>query len=244
MDLSLLAALTIGFLGSTHCIGMCGGIVGALNTGTPRTLRQSRFSRIAYHFNYNAGRILSYSVAGAIAGLIGAQSTRMSLGVVVPVGELVAGLIMIALGLYLTGWSRIIARMEYAGQYTWKYIQPLGKRFLPVNTPMHAFGLGLIWGWLPCGLVYSALALSMLSASPSRGALLMLGFGLGTLPVLLMMGGAFEHLRGVVRSPTVRRLAGVAIIVVGVYTSVTAVIGHAHQPSPDGHSTGGQQSQS
>ncbi len=244
MEHTFYIALTIGLLGSTHCVGMCGGIVGALNASLPKFRRRSVLSLALHHLSYNAGRILSYAAAGAAAGLIGAQSTRMSLGVVVPVGELVAGLIMIALGLYLTGWSRIIARMEYAGQYTWKYIQPLGKRFLPVNTPTHAFGLGLIWGWLPCGLVYSALALSMLSASPSRGALLMLGFGLGTLPVLLMMGGAFEHLRGVVRSPTVRRLAGVAIIVVGVYTSVTAVIGHAHQPSPDGHSTEGQQSQS
>ncbi|MDP6572458.1 MAG: sulfite exporter TauE/SafE family protein [Rhodospirillales bacterium] len=226
MDLSILTALTIGFLGSTHCIGMCGGIVGALNTGLPQTHRQSRFSQIAYHFTYNAGRILSYSVAGAIAGLLGAQSTRIPLGVVYPVGELIAGLVMIALGLYLAGWWRAIARVENAGQYIWKYIQPLGKRFLPVKTPMHALGLGLVWGWLPCGLVYSALALSMVSASPLPGALLMLGFGLGTLPMLLTMGGAYEHLRGMVRNPIMLRLAGVTVILFGAYTSLTSLIGH------------------
>lgn len=244
MGSSFLAALTIGFFGSAHCIGMCGGIVGVLNSGTPQTFERSRFSRIAYHFNYNAGRILSYSAAGVVAGFIGAQSTGMFLGLVVPVGELAAGLIMIALGLYLAGWSRVIARMEVVGQYAWKYIQPLGKHFLPVNSPVHAFGLGLIWGWLPCGLVYSALALALLSASPLHGALLMLGFGLGTLPVLLLMGGAYAHLRGVVRHPKARRLAGVVVIAVGLYTAVTAVSGHVRVPLTDGYSTEEQQSHS
>ncbi len=237
MDLSIFATLTIGFLGSAHCIGMCGGIVGVLNSTTPQTRKPSPLSRIAYHFSYNAGRILSYSAAGTLAGLVGAQSTKLPLDIVVPVGELAAGLVMIALGLYLAGWSQITARMEIVGQFAWRYIQPLGKRFLPVNTPLHAFGLGLIWGWLPCGLVYSALALALVSASPIRGALLMLGFGLGTLPILLLMGGAYEHLRGIIRSPAMRRFAGVAIVAVGIYTSVSAVIGHTHQPAADSQVT-------
>ncbi len=228
MDLSLVTALTIGFLGSTHCIGMCGGIVGALNAGLPQTSRQSRFTPIAYHITYNSGRFLSYSVAGGLAGLIGAQSTKIPLGTVIPVGGLIAGLFMIVLGLHLAGWQRAFAWIESAGGHLWKYIQPLGKRFLPVKTPMHGFGLGLVWGWLPCGLVYSALALSMVSASPSRGALLMFAFGLGTLPMLLTIGTAYGHLRGIARNLTIRRIAGVTVILFGVYTVLTTSIGHGH----------------
>ncbi len=236
MELSLFTALSIGFLGSAHCIGMCGGIVGALTSGMAHTDGQLRAPQILYHLNYNAGRILSYSVAGAIAGLLGAQSTKLTLDFAVPLGSLIAGLIMIALGLYLAGWSRAITWLENMGQYIWRYVQPIGQRFLPVRSATHAFGLGLVWGWLPCGLVYSALALSLLSASPVQGALLMFVFGLGTLPVLLVMGRAYEHLRGVVRNPLVRRCVGVTVILVGVYTLTTAVTGQGHHHAPTSHS--------
>jgi uncharacterized protein len=228
MELSFLTALTIGFLGSAHCIGMCGGIVGALNSGMPHSEQPSRLAQSAHHLTYNAGRIVSYCAAGAIVGLVGAQSAKLPFEMVAPVGGFIAGLVMILLGLYLAGWSHIVTKVEFLGQYVWKYIQPLGKRFMPVHTPFHAFGLGLVWGWLPCGLVYSALALSALSASPSRGALMMFGFGLGTLPMLLAMGGAYEHLRDVVRSPTMRRVAGVVVILFGVYSSLSAMSGNGH----------------
>lgn len=232
MQLSFLTALTIGFLGSAHCVGMCGGIVGALNTGLntglPRHPGQSRFPRFSYHFLYNAGRLLSYSVAGALAGLAGAQSAKIPLGLALPVGGVIAGSFMVALGLYLAGWWPAFAGVEKAGQYVWKYIRPLGKNLLPAKSPLHAFGLGLVWGWLPCGLVYSALALAMLSASAAQGAVLMLGFGLGTLPMLLAMGGAYEYLGRAARNPIVRRLAGVAVILFGVYTLLT--VGRGHGP--------------
>lgn len=223
--------MTIGFLGSMHCLGMCGGIVGALNSGLPQAHRQSRISTFAYHLTYNAGRILSYCTAGALAGLAGAQSSKLAIDAVVPAGQLIAGLFLIALGLYLAGWKRAIAWMENLGQHLWKYIQPLDKGFLPVKSPLHAFGLGLVWGWLPCGLVYSALALSLLSASPQQGAFLMLGFGLGTLPMLLAMGRAYEFLRNVVRNPLMRQLAGGAIVLLGVYTALSGMIGSGHHHS-------------
>jgi len=229
MELSVFAVFTIGFLGSAHCVGMCGGIVGALNAGLLHGESQSRISQVAYHLNYNIGRILSYSIAGALAGFAGAQSSKLPLEVVLPVGELIGGIVMILLGLYLAGWSQIVTRIERLGLYIWKYIQPLGKHFMPVHTPLHAFGVGVVWGWLPCGLVYSALALSLLSASPATGALLMLAFGLGTLPMLLIMGGAYEQLRGIVRKPATRQLAGAAVILVGVYTSLSAMSGDGHE---------------
>lgn len=227
MELTFYAALMIGLLGSIHCVGMCGGIVGALNAGIPQSDR-SQLSLAAHHLTYNAGRIMSYTVAGALAGVIGSQAAKFSLGTALPVGGIIAGLFMIALGLYLAGWWHALTAIERAGFYIWKRIEPLGRRFLPAKTPSRAFGLGLVWGWLPCGLVYSALTLSMVSASPRQGALIMLGFGLGTLPMLVAMGGAAGHLMALVRRPAIRQVAGVAIILFGVYTCVTAFSVNGH----------------
>jgi sulfite exporter TauE/SafE len=99
---------------------------------------------------------------------------------------------------------------------------------LPVNSLLQAFALGMLWGWLPCGLVYAALAWSLTTADAGRGALLMLGFGLGTLPMLLLMGGAADQLSRFVRSPQVRMMAGLIIISLGVYMLWVAFQGGAH----------------
>lgn len=219
-------ALIIGLLGSTHCIGMCGGIVGALDAGLAQSRNRSGLSRISHHLGYNAGRIASYAGAGAALGLVGAQASRLDLGTTVAVGNLIAGLFMIAVGLYLAGWWQAIVWLEKAGLHIWRRIEPLGRRFLPVTSPQHAFGLGLVWGWLPCGLVYSALTLSMASASPLGGALTMIGFGLGTLPVLLALGSVAANIGALARHPLTRRLAGTGIIIFGVYACLTAFKQH------------------
>jgi len=222
LALTFITALMIGLLGSVHCIGMCGGIVGALNIAPSAAQRDSRLNRLAHHLIYNSGRILSYMLIGALMGFIGAQTSRLSTEALLPIGGVIAGLFMIALGLYLAGWWYGIQVLERAGMRVWKIIEPLGRRFIPARTRLHVFGLGLVWGWLPCGLVYSALALAMVSASPVQGAWIMLGFGLGTLPMLLAMGHAAQYLRKIVRQPMVRRLVGTLIILFGVYTFVTA----------------------
>jgi hypothetical protein len=230
LELTFYTALMIGLLGSTHCIGMCGGIVGALNIGAPERGGQTLLSRAASPFLYNTGRILSYSVAGALAGAIGAQAKRVSPHSVLPLGAIIAGLFMIALGFYLAGWWRAFGGIDKAGLFVWRFIAPAGKRLLPASTPLHVFGLGLVWGWLPCGLVYSALALAVVSASPGNGALLMFAFGLGTLPMLLAMGHFARRLRQLVQYPVVRRLAGAIIVLFGVYTCVTAFSSHGRHP--------------
>ncbi len=235
MELSLLTALTIGFLGSTHCIGMCGGIVGALSSSADPTQEKSWLAQIAFHLTYNSGRIISYSIAGAIAGFIGSQTTEIPLDIILPFGGIIAGLFMISLGLYLAGWWPSFAWVENGGRYLWKYIQPLGTHFLPARTPLHAFGLGLVWGWLPCGLVYSALALSLLSANPIGGALLMAAFGIGTLPMLLTMGKAAEYLKVIAQNIVMRRVAGLTVVLFGTFTLLTATSGHAHLHPPTNH---------
>lgn len=227
-DVSILAAFLMGLIGSVHCVGMCGGIVGALTMGLPAALRQSPQQLLPYLLSYNTGRILSYSVAGMLAGFLGAQF----MGVLPQpqlVGKWVAALFMIALGLYVAEWWRILVVLERGGAYVWKWIEPLGKRFFPVKSPAHAFGIGLVWGWLPCGLVYGALALALTSASALQGALLMLAFGLGTLPMLLVVGTAAQWFMQMIRKPLVKQLLGAFLIAFGL---MMLFMPHAHKHAP------------
>ena len=227
-ELTVGAAFLVGLLGSTHCIGMCGGIVGALTLGLDGSVRTSSWRLPAFLLAYNSGRILSYTIAGGITGFLGGQLVKLEWGIDFPLGGIIAGLFMIALGLYLTGWWRVLTILEKSGAHLWKRIEPLGRHLLPVNSLLQAFALGMLWGWLPCGLVYAALAWSLTTADAGHGALLMLGFGLGTLPMLLLMGGAAEQLNRFVRSSQVRKIAGLMIISLGVYMLWSAFQGGAH----------------
>ena len=209
-DTGYLALFLVGLLGGTHCVGMCGGIVGALSMGAP-----ARWSML---LSYNAGRIISYSAAGAIAGALGAAS--LGLEGQVPARLILyffANLMLVALGFYLLGVTRALAFTERVGQNLWRVLQPLTKRFLPARTMSQAFPLGLLWGWLPCGLVYSALASSLSAGSAGRGALMMLAFGLGTLPNLLLAGIVLARLNEFVRRPAVRMFSGLLVLGFGLY---------------------------
>jgi sulfite exporter TauE/SafE len=209
-DSGYLALFLVGLLGGTHCVGMCGGIVGALSLGGPGGWR--------LHLAYNAGRITSYAVAGAAAGALGAASLGLEGQVPVRLAlYLLANLMLVALGLYLLGVTRTLAFTERAGQHLWRRIQPLSRRFLPARGVAQALPLGLLWGWLPCGLVYSALASALTAGSVGRGALLMLAFGLGTLPNLLLAGVLLTRLTTVVRRPMVRTLSGLLVLGFGLY---------------------------
>ena len=209
-DSGYIALFLVGLLGGTHCVGMCGGIVGALSLGAP-----ARWSML---LAYNAGRILSYSAAGAIAGALGAAS--LGLEGQMPIRLILyflANLMLVALGLYLLGVTRALAFTERAGQSLWRLLQPLTRRFLPARSMAQAFPLGLLWGWLPCGLVYSALATSLTAGSAGSGALAMLAFGLGTLPNLLLAGIVLARLNEFVRRPAVRIFSGLLVLGFGLY---------------------------
>lgn len=218
IDLPWIAAFLIGLTGGVHCFGMCGGIVGALTLGLPPAPGHPLLARLPYLLAYNLGRITSYATAGALAGGVGAWAAhwvsvhRAQLGL-----QILAGLFMILLGLYLAGWWRGLSRLEQAGGVLWRRIEPLGRRFFPVRTPARALGIGLVWGWLPCGLVYSVLVWAVGAGGPAQGALLLLSFGLGTLPVLLALGTAAAGLAGLVRRPAVRYAAGMLVMLFGLY---------------------------
>ena len=209
-DSTFLALFLVGLLGGTHCVGMCGGIVGALSMGAP--------GRWSMHLAYNVGRILSYGLAGAIAGTVGAASLGLDSQVPMRLAlYLVANLMLIALGLYLLGVTQALAFTERAGQLLWQRLQPLTRRFLPARTVAQAFPLGMLWGWLPCGLVYSALATALSSGSAVRGGLCMLAFGLGTLPNLLLAGIVLARLNEFVRRSVVRIASGLLVLGFGLY---------------------------
>lgn len=241
-ELTIVAAFMIGLLGSTHCIGMCGGIVGALTMGLPETTRQSPLKLLPYLLTYNAGRLFSYSLAGLIIGLLSHSMSEFFQIGSFPVGGIVGGLFMVALGIYIGGWLQTMKYLEQLGGYFWRLIEPVGRRFMPVNSPVKALGLGFIWGWLPCGLVYSTLALAATSGNGIQSAMLMLAFGVGTLPMLLVMGGFAEKLQRFTRHKWTRYVAGILLIAFGAMILTKALSGgHMHGGQMDGDQMGGHQ---
>jgi sulfite exporter TauE/SafE len=216
---SLLAAATVGFLGGVHCVGMCGGIVGALTLGLAPETRAGRGRALRYHLGYNFGRIASYTLAGALAGGVGWFVSGLGeLRIAQLALQLFAGLMMLALGAYLSGIWMGLTRVERMGAVLWRRIEPLGRRLLPVRSVGGAMRLGLLWGWLPCGLVYSVLVWAIASGSAAQGAALMLAFGLGTLPNLLATGLFANALVAFTRRPWVKMAAGLLVAAFGAWS--------------------------
>ncbi|MGA9033508.1 MAG: sulfite exporter TauE/SafE family protein [Sulfuricaulis sp.] len=235
-EITLVSAFLVGLLGSTHCLGMCGGIVGALTLGLHDDIRRSPVRLFPYLAAYNIGRIASYAIAGALLGALSAKALSLAPPAQVRwIVKLVTGGFMIALGLYLAGWWPGLAALERLGGKLWVRIEPFGRRFLPVDHPLKALALGLVWGWLPCGLVYSALAWSLASGDAVQGAALMLAFGLGTLPMLLAMGATARWLGHVARLVWVRRGAGALILLFGLYTLFAPGAHSGHGGEHAGH---------
>jgi sulfite exporter TauE/SafE len=213
VDFSIFAVFLVGLLGGVHCIGMCGSLVGILTSQLPK-----HGARWPFHLAYNGGRLASYTVAGALAGSIG--QAGLLLRDAVPVQHLLFALssfMLIALGLYLAGIWSMVRRIEQLGGVLWQRIQPLTRRLFPIATPLRALLLGMLWGWLPCGLVYSVMITALASGHAQSGALIMLAFGLGTLPNLLAIGLFWESIKSWVQSPRVRLVAGLLVAGFGVY---------------------------
>lgn len=208
----LVSALILGLLGGGHCLGMCGGLMGALTLAIPP---QQRGRRLQLLLAYNLGRILSYSAAGLLLGLAG-WAVRGSAAEVVM--RSLAALLLIAMGLYLAGWWSGLTRIEALGRGLWRHIQPLTRRFMPVSSLPRALVLGGLWGWLPCGLVYSTLLWASSQGDARVSALLMLAFGLGTWPILLATGLAAERITALLRQRGIRMAGGLLVILFGLWT--------------------------
>lgn len=241
MEYSLLAVFTVGLVSTLHCLGMCGGIVGALSLSLPPETQNNRWRLLPFVLTYNAGRIVSYALAGALAGATG---SRMFTSISPQYGhttlQWIAAAVMVAMGLYLAGWFPRLAYMEAVGRPLWRVLEPIGRRLLPVKNPLQALLLGLIWGWLPCGMVYSVLIYAASAGSAFQGALLMLAFGLGTLPALVAAGVMTGFMARLARVPNVRRGAGIVVIILALASVLVSQSGghsqHMHELLMHDHS--------
>ena len=208
-----LAALSIGLLGSAHCIGMCGGITSALSLSLHgHSKGQTALLMLTYH----AGRICSYALAGFILGSIGWYLGDLSRTVHMAL-RWFAGFMLIAMGLYITGWWRGLMHLEHLGGRLWKHIQPRANKLLPIRNFPNALALGALWGWLPCGMVYSTLIWSASQGHAMQSALLMSLFGLGTLPAVFFTGLFARQLTSVIQTAITRNIAGLLMILFGIW---------------------------
>jgi sulfite exporter TauE/SafE len=219
-----LVAFITGLVGGIHCIGMCGGIVGMLSFGQPpSTKKPSVFSHFPLLLGYNIGRIAGYMTAGALIGALGSSVLNLTeLDQAKQILSLIAAFFMFALGLYLAGIWNTLTKIEAIGAILWVQIEPFSRHFIPVNSVWRAIPLGFLWGWLPCGMVYTLLIMSLSTGSAAEGALLMLAFGLGTLPNLLAMGVVATRLVKWTHKPIIRLIAGLLVIVMGCLTLANA----------------------
>ena len=227
--INLLPVFLVGLAGSVHCIGMCGGIVGALSAVPARPAAAGPAARVIpivpavaggaalRMAAYNAGRIGSYMVAGAVAGgLAGGAASLAKAALWQGAAYWLANLMLVALGLYLTNAWRGLSRLEAAGGALWRRLLPLLRSLLPMDTPAKALALGGLWGWVPCAMVYSVLLTAALSGSAARGAAVMLAFGLGTLPMLAALGMLGAQVRQLLQRPAMRIACGLLVLAFGL----------------------------
>jgi len=209
------AAFGLGFLGSSHCLAMCGGIAGALGMGTGTVSGRRRLLLAA---GFNLGRITSYAVIGLLLGGLVQWGTGAASTLLAPL-RLLAGLLLIAMGCYVAGWWLGLTRLEMLAMPLWRRLQPLAAQLMPVSSLRAALALGAVWGWLPCGLVYSTLAWAASSGNAAATALAMFAFGLGTLPAMLGMTWVGERLGRLRQATALRAAAGVLLILFGAWTA-------------------------
>ncbi len=209
-SLSLSTAFILGLLGGAHCLGMCGGIAATVSMSAPDGGRG-----VYLLAGYNTGRIVSYTLAGALIGsiswLLESEASLIAM-------RTLAGAMLIAMGLYIAQWWQGLVHLEKAGSGLWQWVRPAASRFLPVRNLMQALMLGALWGWLPCGLVYSTLIWASAAADWQSSAELMMAFGIGTLPTMLLTGVLAQQVKSVLQKRVTKNLFGSLIIFFGIYT--------------------------
>jgi uncharacterized protein len=239
-NISITLAFILGLSSSFHCIAMCGGIISALSLSLPAETRSKPMQLASLVCAYNFGRLASYSIAGGIVGYLAYLSplSTMSNSAYL-IFQLIAAGFLVALGLHIAGWLPQLKKVESMGLHLWKYLQPIGKHFIPANTIPRSVMIGMIWGWLPCGLVYSVLLWTISSSDPVKGALYMFMFGLGTLPSMILSALTSNIFLKVSSLKKLKVFAGIMIIVLGL-ASVTIQFGFmdhtADNANPSEHS--------
>ncbi len=227
-ELGYASALGLGLAGAGHCLGMCGGIAAALNLGGHR----SPAVTLAYH----GGRIASYTLLGGLLGLAAGSIdiSAWTMGL-----RYLAGFMLIAMGLYVADWWRGMVWLERGGAYLWRPVQRLSSRLLPVRHWPQGFALGLCWGLMPCGLIYSSLAWAATAQDAATSALMMFLFGIGTLPAMLSTSLGADRLQAFLRRRGLKLLIALLLVASGIWT-LYLVVAHASHMN-HGAGAGGQQ---
>lgn len=222
MLVHLIIAFNLGLFSTLHCIGMCGGIISTMMLASSDKSSDANLNKINLSFAYNLGRIASYSLAGLISGFLGAQIvgavSNLNLHFIL---QIFAAAVLIGIALNMLGVFPFNRLIESIGMKLWKYIQPLGKNLLPVNTIGRALLFGMLWGWLPCGMVYSALLLSLSVGTALDGMLVMFFFGLGTLPGMVSAGYFSSKLSQLKEKKSLRIVTAVLLIMIAISLPVS-----------------------
>jgi uncharacterized protein len=218
-SLTITQVFLIGLVSSLHCLGMCGGIMGALSLSLPADVRQRKVSQLQFVALFNIGRIISYVAAGLVAGAFGVEILKaLGLENAHEILRIMGVVFMVAIGFYLAGWFPQMARVEKIGQPVWNLIEPFARKLMPINSLPRALVYGMAWGWLPCGLVYFVLLTTVTAGSAIQGASMMLAFGLGTLPTMLSAGIMASWIRRFTQSATTRQVMGLLIVAMALAT--------------------------
>ena len=215
----LVAALLMGFFGSPHCLGMCGGLVTAFGLSMKDASPAKRRALVA---TYHLGRLSSYALLGLIAGLIGTTVLApLMMGNSMP--RILLGLVLVFVGVTMLG-APFLNKLERFGMRFWQYLSPLRQKVFPLNTFPRALTAGLLWGFLPCGLVYGALLIAVVAHNPLNGAALMFVFGLGTIPMLVATHETVGWLRDKIGRFRLRQLNGAVMVISGLAVAVVPMV--------------------
>lgn len=221
LELIVSAAFAAGLMGGVHCAAMCGGI--ASMSCAPRPNSGAAVFNWRFALAYNGGRISSYAAAGALAGALGQAGLMLRGGVFMQQAMLfAAGVVLLIMALVIAGATPLVRGLEAGGSLIWRRIQPYSRWFLPVNSASRALGLGVVWGWLPCGMVYAVLLTALTTADAGHGALVMLAFGVGTLPNLLGIALMSEQLRKCLALRPVRLVVALLVTTLGMFAILKA----------------------
>lgn len=206
------AALTTGLMGGAHCAAMCGGIATGFSALAPR-------AGLVLALQSNLGRVGGYVIAGAIAGGLGKGIVRaVQLDGLALALRIAVGAVLIFAALRLLGVHDRLGFLPRPGAALWQRLRPLQRRLLPANSAGKRIALGMLWGWLPCGLSTTLLVAAWLQADAAQGALTMAAFGLGTLPLMLPLTWSGARIGRSLQRPHLRAIAGTLVLAAGVMT--------------------------
>lgn len=220
MTTSLIAtAFLMGLLGSGHCLAMCGGVSSSLTLAVKERTRVPLYTVL-----YNLGRLVSYGIAGALTAGISQELASRS-GIFNQVMAVLSGVFMILVALYIMRFTVSLTWLEFIGKKAiWQHLVKFNKYFMPVNSAPKAFGYGALWGWLPCGLVYSALMWAITTKNAFDGALFMAFFALGTMPAMLGLAFAADKFKLAINQLAVRLVLGNLLLFYGLYLLIIALL--------------------